>query len=694
MRRPATRLLAACFILFTAAAVLLTIGHLIGRDQINRAAFDQARGEAIDAAAQISSAFEGVIATAERVVADLESGRLAYADIEAYLFDAVQAQPDVYGIAITFQPFAYDPALRLFQTYVFQDGEGGYDSLVGATYDYTQTPDAANGIFTDWYYNTITSGAQWHAPFFATGAQRVLIEYGAPFTAPGAPPGSPPAGIVTVDYTLGGVNALMRELQLGSTGYGFVIDQDGRFIAHPARELLIRSTIFDDSTSGLAEAARRALNGENAFLDTHDPETDTMHWYFLEPIGTSGFAIGVVLDTAEFMPSARQTAREHIAIALASGGALFFGLFTVFHIDRYRFTGFWTTSLTFTFICIALIVITWALTARLDDFTGTGISSLSQLERYLQTSLPDANADLTTTPVGILVQSIHFNGATLASVNGYLWQRIPAGSDIEAGLNMPQMTGPEMILDEVSRRTINGHEQVIWYFGADLRQRFDPTRFPFDQRTVEIRLTSAYPGMNILLTPDLEGYERLNPRLLPGIDSQMDINNWMLHTSRFSYSEGRITQSVGLDAREQVIGVPELRFTVQIQRVALGPFIAYLLPALIAALMTFGYLLSAHEPGRKEEVANALTYAAAVFFVVAVIHTGLRDQIAAVGITYIEHIYLLLYVALIAVAANMFLLAWHPEWWIIRYRENLVMKVMYWPVFVGVLLVTTLFTFL
>jgi polyferredoxin len=51
-------------------------------------------------------------------------------------------------------------------------------------------------------------------------------------------------------------------------------------------------------------------------------------------------------------------------------------------------------------------------------------------------------------------------------------------------------------------------------------------------------------------------------------------------------------------------------------------------------------------------------------------------------------------VALIAVAANMFLLAWHPEWWIIRYRDNLVMKVMYWPVFVGVLLISTLFTFL
>jgi hypothetical protein len=114
---------------------------------------------------------------------------------------------------------------------------------------------------------------------------------------------------------------------------------------------------------------------------------------------------------------------------------------------------------------------------------------------------------------------------------------------------------------------------------------------------------------------------------------------------------------------------------------------------MIAAAMTFGYLVSGREVGNKDEIVGVLNYAAALFFVVAVIHTALREQIAAVGITYMEHLYILLYLAIVAVAANVFVVASYPHWQIVQYRNNLMPKVLYWPIFAGGMLLSTLFIF-
>jgi len=56
-------------------------------------------------------------------------------------------------------------------------------------------------------------------------------------------------------------------------------------------------------------------------------------------------------------------------------------------------------------------------------------------------------------------------------------------------------------------------------------------------------------------------------------------------------------------------------------------------------------------------------------------------------------LYILLYLAIIVVAANIFIAARFPDWGIVRYRDNLTPKVLYWPLFAGVMLLSTLVTF-
>ncbi|MBL8130662.1 MAG: hypothetical protein JNL42_02285 [Anaerolineae bacterium] len=695
MRRLSTLILTILLVSAVTVTALLTYSYLSYRSHLEDEAFAAAQSQAVAASERISAAFGEVMSTAALLAAELEEGALPYSDIEARMREIAADRPNIDGIAITFEPFAYDPALRLFQTYVYKLPDGTYDALVGATYDYTQTPDPAAGINTGWYVDTLREGAHWHEPFFATGAQKILVEYGLPF-APLGGQGADAAGIISIDYTLQDVSDLVRALELGATGYGFVISAEGTFLAHPVREYVVNRTIFEISgDEALTEAARQALGGASRFVEVLDPITGETTWNFFEPIGATGWSIGIVLDTTQFLPDARQTVRDQMTVALAAASAVFLAATLLFHVDRYRFTNFWTVSGVFSALCVALIVLAWALTNRLEVVDGTSITSPSQMDRYLEglANPADPAAAPLRVPTGILIQSLQFPDATSVTINGYVWQRYPVDSTVRRGFALPQRTGEEATLDEVSRRRIGDEEVITWYVGVTLRQSYDPTRFPFDHRLITIRLAPAELDAAVVLTPDLDAYDLISPRLLPGVDPQAGVNNWSLQTSRFAYAAAPVTTSPGVTRDDAPPRSAELRFSIQAQRVSLGPFIAYLLPGLIAAAMTFAYLMSGHEPGKVEQITNALNYAAALFFVVAVIHTALRDQIAAVGITYMEVLYMLLYVAIVAVAANIFAVARRPGWAIVRYRDNIAPKVLYWPVFAGVMLLATVVVF-
>ncbi len=684
--------------IFTVIALYLGYHHITRYQLLEREAINTAQSQADDAAAQISAAFADLKVIADGLADDLTNGDLAYADIEARMFSIVDERPDLDGLAITFEPFAYDPDLRLFQTYVFQQPDGSFDSLVGATYDYSLSPEESDNA-TTWYYSVIQDGAQWQEPFFAAGAQKILVEYGVPFYPVGENATSAaPAGIVTIDYTLEDVRDLMQALELGATGHGFVFSAQGTFLTHPVMEFVVNRSVFDliGENDPLRQAAEQALANQDTFIETIDPITNNPMWYFFEPIEVTGWAVGVVIDPTLFLPDAAQTLRERMTIGLVAAAALFFGAATVFHVDRYRFTDFWWMSVVFSVLCLGLILFAWVQTNRLDRRDGIAINSPTALDRFIESQPVPAiqTGPPVEVPTGILIRAMQFPDPTTVTINGYIWQRYNTDDDTTVrGFSLPQRIGEEATLDEVQREVTNGEEFIVWYVGVTLRQDYDTTGFPFDHRNILVRLAPADLSGNVVLTPDLNAYELLNPRLLPGIDPQASINNWHLVTSGFSYAPDPLTTNIVINDRVAGSTYPELRFDIQAQRAYLGPFIAYLLPGLIATIMTFTYLVSDRKPGEADEIVSVLNYAAALFFVIAVIHTALREQIAAVGITYMENLFILLYLSIIAVAANVFAVARYPHWPIVQYKNNIIPKVLYWPVFAGGMLLATLVIF-
>ena len=279
-------------------------------------------------------------------------------------------------------------------------------------------------------------------------------------------------------------------------------------------------------------------------------------------------------------------------------------------------------------------------------------------------------------------------------MNGYIWQRIPKieGLEITPGISFPQLIDEPAMITEIYREERDSEILVIWTITAALRQKFDPKKYPLDRYDIDVRLAPLEFANNVLMVPDLLAYNVSAPSQLSGLDDTVRINNWRLMASAFGMGSRRYGTNLGITQRPTV-DVPELAFNIRVERLFLGPFVAFFLPAFVATIMIFGFLLIDQKPDEPEEIVTALTYTAALFFVVAVLHSALRENAAAIGLTYLEYFYLLLYVLTLFVALNSFLVVNYPFLPVISIGNNLIAKLLFWPTVVGFMLVVTLYVF-
>jgi hypothetical protein len=688
------------FILTLLVALLLATRFVQWRKQIETRAFDNAWNQGVTSARAIDRTFREATAIGNSIARDLANGTLAHSDLEKRIRMELAARPQIDGIAIAFQPYAYSPAMRLYQVYLHRKEDGELDMVYGSTYDYTAPPsDKPGAPKTLWYQRPLRDGASWGEPFLATGARKVLIEYGTPFFYR-EPNGGAPAGVVTIDYSLQDMREMLAQLELSATGYGFVYTNKGTFLAHPDRHLVVQTSLFNSAESGYDEevcsAARRALNGEPVSLEYTDPVSERTAWMFFRSIPITNWAVGVVMNKVDYLPPARLVRQKITPILLFGTTAIFFVVTLLVHLERRTISAFWVSSIAFSLLCLACIVTVCALATGLHRYAGLAVTNSTAVERYLERYRRGLKRAETVyqIPTGITLSTISFPDAKSAAVSGFIWQRYAASmpKDVQRAFLLPQQVDGDPKINEVQRVLVGKDEVIVWYFGATLQQDFDPTRFPLDYRDIIIRILPKELRRNVVLVPDFPAYALLNPPSMPGVSRDIPVINWRLLSSFFGYQTVNYTTNMGIPARTERSDIPVLLFHVMTRRNFLGPFIVYLLPGLVIAGLFFAYLVS-HKETEEINLISGLAYMAALFFVIAVAHAGLREAIAAVGITFLDCLYLLLYFAGGYLVLDMFVVVKYPHLWFIRYNRNLVAKLLYWPLFCVVLLFSTFSTF-
>jgi hypothetical protein len=693
-------LFVVCAVIFGLVFGYLYFQYINTQAQLQSQALQSADEQSDTVAQHLNEEFGQTMQIAQSIADDLTSGALRYDLGIIRLRAELNKNMLIDGLSVAFQPFVYEENTRLYQYYVSRDADGKVSILEGATYDYTLPPSLdPEAPYTSWYYNPLNLGAQWTDPFFATGAQTVLVEYSVPFFYNDADGIRRAGGVVTIDYSLESMTQLVNSLELGKTGYGFLVSDTGMFLAHPDASLIGRKTIYDLTRpfkqTDIAVAVQDALRGNESFIEGADPVTGEPFWAYIKPVAEPGWVMGVVISKSDFGMPYEQIVREETYIVIASALSVYFLILLIFRVYRGDVMPLWVGSMSFTGVCIAIIVAIWMIIGNTPNNEGVVITSVTTANRYIENyekTLSNGTKP-TVIPSGILVQALEFPNATSVAVNGYIWQRYPMDYPevYDVGFLFQDSIATQRTVELISETEEDGEIVRVWYFADQLYQAFDPVRYPFDVRPISIRIAPRDFSGNVVLVPDLTNYLNVNPSRLPGIDQTVAINNWTIESSGFSFLAIDYNVDFGIETRENLSVTPELFFVVNATRNITGTFIAYTFPALIVIGLLFAFMLHDREPDNKEILVTALNYSATIFFVIAVAHSSLRDNIAAVGITYMEYLYIVLYLGIIGVAVETFLFVKTtdstPSW-------LLMPKLLFLPLIFGFLLVVTLAIFI
>ena len=405
----------------------------------------------------------------------------------------------------------------------------------------------------------------------------------------------------------------------------------------------------------------------------------------------------------------------------------------------------WTGTTLISSYCAIAIGAIWLIAHEFPPESDSGSEKIvnhSTLERYLdgyrrESARLKAEKPIFV-PTGVFIQSIEFVSSTNVNVTGYIWQKYRQGvhRGLSRGFVLPEADKP--VIKEVYHRELDaqsnlmigsdeGHpfstaekpaqavcqddegphsaeqeprdctELVGWYFSATLRQNFSYERYPFDGQDVWLRLWHEDFDRNVVLVPDLASFEFTDPAALPGVEKYFVLPGWTLKGAGFEYQRHGYNTNFGIEGYAGQESFPELYFSVHITRDFLGPFVLHFLPQFVVAMMLFMILLMGSKDGDKAKwlgfASKDILRACSVLVIVLIFaHTALRRTLISASLVYLEYFYLVLYLSSLFVSFNSILFA-IGKVRLLQYEDNLLPKLLFWPIVAGVMFVITLVSF-
>jgi hypothetical protein len=365
----------------------------------------------------------------------------------------------------------------------------------------------------------------------------------------------------------------------------------------------------------------------------------------------------------------------------------------------------WIFSAVFTVLCIGGMIYIWnfILTHSFDVKGGeTVVLSRTEADKYLSTQETVVNAPPNDPPIfiptGVFVQSFEFESANNVTVTGYVWQKFDKNVPeyVEKGFVFPEAY---MVESELAYERQEGDTTVVgWYFKTTVREEFHYSQYPFDHQTVWLRMWAKNFDKNIILVPDFSAYDTTEPGKLPGVEKDFVLENWSLDRAYFSYRNNSYNVNFGLAGYTGQHNFPELHYNVDINRVILATFVGYLIPPVIVNILIFAALLIITRDSNEIVVLGSNTlavlfYLASLFLLIILLHISLRTQIHAENVIYIEYFYFAIYVAVLLVSLDYIFYTTRSGLRLLDYQNNLIPKLLYWPVIVGALLLMTMVAF-
>lgn len=287
--------------LFSAVIFAVTLGYNYyqSRVMLQKELESNARNLAMSLVNRVETQLTAVAKVTEGVAGALETGRYTEQQLHSLLRTTVENNPEIYGSAIAFEPYAFSAKSRLYAPYYYW--ENGKIALSRLEKSYQYVPY----LYWDWYQIPRELGKlEWSEPYFDEGAGNILMSTcSVPFYEKinGT---KQLKGIVGADISLDALTEYISSVKILRTGYAALLSRNGMILAHPLKGSIMNETFFSIAEARndpyLRELGKKMVRGESGFVH-YTSLVGFRSWMYFAPIPSAGWTLAVVFPEAELL---------------------------------------------------------------------------------------------------------------------------------------------------------------------------------------------------------------------------------------------------------------------------------------------------------------------------------------------------------------------------------------------------------
>lgn len=213
----------------------------------------------------------------------------------------IPTNESTYGGGVFFEPFQYDKDEEYFSTFAYRDGDKikTTDKYSDPAFDYTSQ---------DWYQVATDTEEDviYTRPYLDTNVDVSMVTATAPFYDNK----EKFLGVVTSDIDLTDIQQVINDIEVEKTGYAFLIDDEGRYIADQDSSKMMELKITEDPNEQLASFGEQIVAEEQSILQF---ENNSL---FTKKMEGTGWTIGLVVPDQELYAALSTLTLKQIVVSI------------------------------------------------------------------------------------------------------------------------------------------------------------------------------------------------------------------------------------------------------------------------------------------------------------------------------------------------------------------------------------------
>lgn len=640
-----------------------------------------------------------ITALADQFAQELSSSHINHEHVLKRMQEYAAVTANVATIGVAYQPHALHHERRLYAREFVKSHDKAEEISLEKFYDYTGAV---------WYKNAIDKGAGWSDPYFSVVLNTQIISYCVPITHfDTAKNTAKPIGVVYFNITLVDVARMVEAINMQYAELAFVIDRNGTFIFHPqSSNVTDKKTIFDVShepgQSDFSTIGKDMVRGEMGSDTLYDATAHKEYWVYFAPISNTGWSLALMVEKEMMLAATEHLKKGIIKCGVGLLLCLFFLLMFIFGGYSGQSTRLWYISTFMSLAMVLFIGFIWHLEMTQPhptDASTTIINNGSDLQRFLtlqlKTNTQLQGASVYYIPTNLYVSTIDIPKEGTAIVRGYIWQmydkKIPAS--VKRGVRIDNAIRAS--ITPAYQVTVQQQDIMGYKFEAEFETNVQAIRYPFGNQLISIQLSPIEFAGNVIVVPNFESWDVDYVRSTVGLAQNIVVVGWQIVRTFFHYSLTRFDTNFGIEGFTHQKEFPELQFNILLKRNIYDSLVGSLITIIVVLSMLFGILLISNRTGEKALAPESiLSMVSSVLFSTIFVHQRIKSILPNIGyISYLEYLCFLCYIVILLVSFNCLTLRLSDGFGLLRANNNLIAKVLFWPLVTFSALIITLIIF-